>query len=243
MKKFAALLGVSLAFLPAGLLAQDETSPVPSSASALDSRTASSASALDARPMGLTANTTESIATPTPPPAPLTLSQKYMYAVKDAFDPARLLLITTRAAVDQANNTPGAWGGGSSSYGIRVASRLGSDLVSETTAFGVAVLDHEERRYFRLGETSSNWARTRHAVRRAFIARSEHGGEMPAYSNFVAGLTTPFISQAWHPNGVKGMRELRSGSISLGMDAAANLWREFVPDFTKRHQMRKSANP
>jgi hypothetical protein len=218
MKKVAALLVVSLTLLVGGLLAQE----------------AESSSA-----MSLTAGPAPVVATP----APMTLSQKYTYAVKDAFDPARLLKITIRAAVDQANNNPGPWGGGSGSYGLRVASHLGSDLVNESIAFGVSAVDHEERRYFRLGESSSTWTRTRHAVRRAFIARSEHGGEMPAYSNFVSSFSTPFVAQAWRPGGVRGSRELRSGSISMGMDAAANLWREFIPDFTKRHQMRKSANP
>jgi hypothetical protein len=219
MKKVAAQL-VSLAFLlaPAGLLAQDNPSP---------------AAFTPAAPSTPSATT----------PAPLTLGQKYGFAVKDAFDPAHLLLITTRAAVDQASNSPGAWGGGSGSYGMRVASRLGSRLVNENIAFGVAAVDHEERRYFRLGETSSTWTRTRHAVRRAFIAQSERGGEMPAYSNFIANFSTPFIAQAWRPDGVKGMRELRGGSIGMGMDAAANLWHEFMPDFTKHRAPRKSLTP
>jgi hypothetical protein len=218
MKKVSAFLGVSLALLlaPAVLSAQDD----------------SSASAFTPQADLKVATT----------PAPLTLGQKYGFAVKDTFDPAHLLLITTRAAVDQASNSPG-WGGGSGSYGMRVASRLGSRLVDENIAFGVAAVDHEERRYFRLGETSNGWARTRHAVRRAFIAQSERGGEMPAYSNFIASFSTPFVAQTWRPGGVRGMRELRGGSIGMGMDAASNLWREFMPDFTRRRTMRKGANP
>jgi hypothetical protein len=223
MKKAAALLGVVLAFLltPAGLAAQEEPSSVPA--------------------MGLTADSTPS--TTAPPPPPLTLPQKYTFALKDAFQPARLLYIVTRAATDQAADAPSKWGGGADAYGVRVASRLGSSLIKENIAFGVAAVDHEERRYFRLGESSSGWVRTRHAVRRAFIARSEHGGEMLAYSNFISAFTAPFITQAWRPDGVKGGRELRGGSISMGMNAATNLWREFLPDFTKRHQMRHSSNP
>jgi hypothetical protein len=217
MKKSAALLGISVVLLltPAGLLAQDDPPSAPTADASASAKTA----------------------------PPMTLSQKYVYAVKDAFDPTRLLFITTRAAVDQASDNPKPWGGGGASYGARVASRLGSDLVNESIAFGVSAVDHEERRYFRLGENSSGWNRTRHAVRRAFIAQSEHGGEMIAYSNFISSFTTPFVAQAWRPGGLRGSRELRSGSISLGMDAASNLWREFMPDFTKRHQMRKSSNP
>jgi hypothetical protein len=220
MKKVSALLGVSLALLltPAVLPAQDDSSSATAFAPKADIKVATT-------------------------PAPLTLGQKYAFAVKDTFDPAHLLLITTRAAVDQASNSPGGWGGGSGSYGMRVASRLGSRLVDENIAFGVAAVDHEERRYFRLGETSDGWTRTRHAVRRAFIAQSERGGEMPAYSNFIASFSTPFVAQTWRPGGVQGMRELRSGSIGIGMDAASNLWREFMPDFTRRRNMKKASNP
>jgi len=219
MKKISALLGVSLALLltPAVLPAQDDFS-APAFAPKADLKVATT-------------------------PAPLTLGQKYGFAVKDTFDPAHLLLITTRAAVDQASNSPGGWGGGSGSYGMRVASRLGSRLVNENIAFGVAAVDHEERRYFRLGETSNGWARTRYAVRRAFIAQREGGGEMPAYSNFIASFSTPFVAQAWRPGGVRGMRELRGGSIGIGMDAASNLWREFMPDFTRRRTLKKASNP
>jgi hypothetical protein len=241
MKKVAALLGVTLALLPAGLLAQAASPPVPSSASALNSPVAPSASTSDSSAMGLTAGSAMSATNP--PPAPLTLPQKYTYALKDAFQPARLLYLFARAGVDQANDSPKPWGGGTNAYAVRVASRVGSNLVKENIAFGVAAVDHEERRYFRLGESSSGWLRTRHAVRRAFIARSENGGEMLAYSNFVSAFSAPFITQAWRPDGVKGGRELRGGSISMGMNAATNLWKEFIPDFTKRHQMKKSVNP
>jgi hypothetical protein len=222
MKKVAAQL-VSLAFLfaPAGLLAQDDPPPTLSSASALDSPALSLA--VDSTPAATT-------------PAPLTLPQKYTYSLKQIFDPARLLLFGIRAGIDQATGTPGAWGGGTASFGIRTASHFGSGFVRENIAFGIAAMDHEERRYFRLGESSSGWTRTRHAVRHAFIVQNERGGMMPAYSNFIADLGTPFIAQQWRPGGIKGMRELRGGSISLGVDAASNLWREFLPDFAKRRQ-------
>jgi hypothetical protein len=39
------------------------------------------------------------------------------------------------------------------------------------------------------------------------------------------------------------MRELRGGSIGMGMNAATNLWREFLPDFSKRHQAKPSSTP
>jgi hypothetical protein len=239
MKKLAALLGVTLAFLPAALLAQEDSRPAPSSASA--SNAPAPSSAIESPAMGLTAGS--AISATNPPPAPLTLPQKYTYALKDAFQPARLLYLFARAGQDQANDSPKPWGGGLNAYAVRVASRVGSNLVKENIAFGVAAVDHEERRYFRLGESSSGWTRTRHAVRRAFIARSENGGEMLAYSNFISAFSAPFITQAWRPDGVKGGRELRGGSISMGMNAATNLWKEFVPDFTKRHQMKKSLNP
>jgi hypothetical protein len=218
MKTVAALLGVSLAFLvtPADLLAQDNQPPASA-------------------PIG---GSTTSAANP----APFTLSQQYRYALKEAFNPARLLLMTASAAMDQARDVPRAWGGGSAAFGVRVASHLGSDLLEEHIAFGISALDHEDRRYLRLGE-GSDWARTRHALRHAFIVQNERGGTMPAYSNFVADFGTPFIAQQWSPSGLRGTLLWRGGALGLGMDVAANIWREFAPDLMKRHHPKEPSNP
>ena len=60
---------------------------------------------------------------------------------------------------------------------------------------------------------------------------------MPAYSLFVAGFGTPFIAQTWRPEPITAGRELRSGSITLGLAAADNVYHEFWPDIKKKFRL------
>lgn len=174
------------------------------------------------------------------PYVPLTLGQNYAWSIHQMFDPGRLFLVAADAALDHSANNPSAWGQGSEGYAVRVASHLGHEVVRENIAFAVRAFDHEDPRYVRSSEAGLR-KRVGHAAGHAFLARNERGGTMPAYSLFVAGFATPFIAQTWRPEPINAGRELRSGSMAIGLAATGNMYEEFWPDIRKK--LHRSARP
>ena len=170
--------------------------------------------------------------------APLTVWQKYKYSMTDMVSGPHIVAILMRASMDHATETPGGWGTGVDSFGVRMAHHAGRSLLWENMRFGMTAIDHEDPRYFASREKGV-WKRTRSAVWQTFAVRSDSGGTMPAYSRFAADYGTPFLSQQWRPGGMRMGRELRSGSMALGVGAGFNVWQEFWPDMKKRVLSRK----
>jgi hypothetical protein len=167
---------------------------------------------------------------------PLTNKERYYYSVDQIFSIPRLAGIIARASIDQASGTPGAWGGGTEGYALRLASHFGRAFVHENIAFAVRALDHEDPRYFVSGH-GSTWTRIKYATKATFVVRNDNNEMMPAYSRFVADFTMPFISQAWHPEPIRAGRELASGSLGLGMGVVNNVVLEFWPDL--KHKLHR----
>ncbi len=142
-------------------------------------------------------------------------------------------MASARAALDHSDNNPSGWGQGTEGYALRVVSRLGIAAVRENIAFAVRAVDHEDPRYFH-SPSGGVWKRAGYAVKRTFVARSEHGGTIPAYAMLVSSFATPFIAEAWRPEPVRAGRELRTGAVTIGIDAGGNICREFWPDIRKR---------
>jgi hypothetical protein len=171
---------------------------------------------------------------------PLTLGQNYAWSLHQMFDPGRLFVVAANAALDHSVNDPSAWGQGTEGYAVRVASRLGREVVRENIAFAVRAFDHEDPRYVRSSAAGIR-RRAGYAAGRAFLARNERGETMPAYSLFVASLATPFIAQTWRPEPINAGRELRAGSMAIGLAASGNMYEEFWPDIRKK--LRRATRP
>jgi hypothetical protein len=164
---------------------------------------------------------------------PLDLTQKYFYSLNETTGPAQWIGFAVHAAMDQARESPDAWGTGPDSFGMRVANVFGRSLLRGSIAFGVGAFDREDPRYFRL-EKGTSWKRVRYALTRTVMARRADGAWMPAYSRLVADYATPFLAQTWRPENFSVGRGFRGGSVAVGMGFGSNLWREFWPDLKKK---------
>jgi hypothetical protein len=164
---------------------------------------------------------------------PLTSKERYLYSIDQVISLPRLLGIIARTSVDQATDTPSGWGGGTEGYAVRLASHFGRAFVHENVAFAVRAIDHEDPRYFVLGH-GSTWTRVKYATKATFVVRRDNGDMIPAYSRFVADFSMPFISQTWRPDSIHGGRELRSGTMGLGVGVANNVFLEFWPDLKRK---------
>src|ERR1700677_2089626 len=160
---------------------------------------------------------------PVPAFTPLTLRQNYSYTVSQIFGAPALFRIAGRAAIDHLDNDPKGWGSAPTAYAVRFASHLGVTVVRENIAFGIRALDGEDPRYERSGK-GGLWKRTAYATGHTFAVRSAKGALMPAWSMLVAEYSTPFIAQQWRPNGTMGGRELRTGSVGVGLSSIQTLF-------------------
>lgn len=140
------------------------------------------------------------------------------------------------AAVNQARNEPPEWGQGTDAYAVRFASGYGRMLIGHTIRFGVAALDHEDPRFYPSGKTGF-WPRTKSAVVHVFIAPTDSGGEIPAFSRFAAIYGAAFISNAWYPSSrADTYHALLRGSTALSANIGWNVLKEFWPDIRHHHR-------
>lgn len=164
---------------------------------------------------------------------PLDLTQKYFYSFNEMAGPAHWIGFAVHAAMDQVRKSPGAWGNGADSFGVRMANSFGRSFLRQNIAFGVRAFDREDPRYFRM-EQGTGRQRTKYAFTRAFISRKDDGGWMPSYSRLVADYATPFLAETWRPERFGIGPGFRQGSVGVGLGFGSNLWREFWPDLKKK---------
>lgn len=134
------------------------------------------------------------------------------------------------ASVNQARNEPPEWGQGGDSFAVRFASGYGRSLISRTIRFGVAAADHEDPRFYASDEKGF-WRRTKFAVVHVFVAHTDSGGELPAFSRFAGTYGAAFISNEWYPaSRANATHALLRGTTALSASVAWNVFREFWPD-------------
>ena len=179
------------------------------------------------------ASASNSAAGPPQPYTQLDLAQKYLYSFNEMAGPAHWIGFAVHAGMDQFRKSPGAWGNGADSYGVRMANSFGLSFLRQNIAFGVRAFDGEDPRYFRK-EKGTRRERTKYAFTRAFISRKDDGGWMPAYSRLVADYATPFLAETWRPEKFGIGRGFRQGSIAVGIGFGSNLGREFWPDLKRK---------
>jgi hypothetical protein len=168
---------------------------------------------------------------------PLTVGEKYQVALQRTLDPAEILRLTLSAGINQWRDYPSEWGQGWDAFGVRVASALGQQLVRQQIQFAVGAIDHEDPRH-QLSGLTGIWPRARFAIVHTFVARSDSGTNMPAYSRFIGDYGAGFISREWYPDRFHTVGQgLEAGTISLGTDVGMNLLREFWPHRGGRSEM------
>jgi hypothetical protein len=169
----------------------------------------------------------------TPAYTPLTLGEQYRFAFNKTFGGGAIATVMFKSSLDQLRDSPGQWGTNADSFATRAASHFGRSFLRQNIAFGVRALDGEDPRYFASGREGV-WNRTKYALSRTFVVHNAQGGWMPAYSLFVSGYATPFMVNEWRPERRSVPLELRTGTVSIGIAAASNVFQEFWPDAKKR---------
>ena len=148
----------------------------------------------------------------------------YLYST---FGPPALISSAVGAGLDQRKPAPPEWDSGAQGYAERYGWRFGMQLVSQTTAYSLGALIHEDVAYHRCA-CAGLLPRTTHALVSTLTARTTSGRtvfSVPALVSPYAGSFTAV--NAWYPARYEPADALRIGSMSFVFKAAGNLVGEF----------------
>jgi hypothetical protein len=172
---------------------------------------------------------------------PLTVHEKYILSLHQAFDISAHIGDAFQAALQQAGNGQPRYGQGWGAYGERFAAAEGDQITGSILIYGFlpSVL-HEDPRYFRQGR-GSPIARTWYAINRTFVTRRDKGTSGFNASQTFGQLISCGISTSYYPPRDRGVgRVFSNWAVNLGGNSAYNVLSEYYPDLMRglfhRHQ-------
>lgn len=175
---------------------------------------------------------------------PLTVRQKYVLSLHQAFDISAHIGDAFQAALQQAGNGQPRYGQGWGAYGQRFAAAEGDQITGSILIYGVlpSVL-REDPRYFRQGR-GSTIARVWYAINRTFVTRTDKGTYRFNTSETLGQLMSCSISTSYYPPQDRGVdRVFSNWAVNLGGNSAYNVLSEYYPDLMRAvfHHHQKTA--
>lgn len=175
----------------------------------------------------------------------LTSGQKFKVVGRSLIDPSEFVLIAFVAGLGQASNSNPTYGQGADGYGKRYATAYADNAIENFMASAVLPsLLHQDPRYYPLGH-GGFLKRTRHAISRVWITRSDSGQSQFNYSEvFGAGMAAAISTYGYHP-----AREQDAGTVisvwgtQIGWDVGTYMVKEFWPDLRRKHHKDHQNNP
>jgi hypothetical protein len=164
---------------------------------------------------------------------PLTPAQKFKVAAEDSFDRGTFVLAGLFAAESQLTAATPSFGHGVAAYPRYYAAATADFVIGDfmTEAVFPAVL-HQDPRYFRRGSGSA-WSRLGYAVGQILWTHTDSGGTQFNYSEIAGNATAVAIGNAYYADNRTLSGNVSKLSIQLGVDAAANILKEFGPDLDR----------
>src|SRR5271156_5982518 len=130
---------------------------------------------------------------------PLTVREKYILSLHQAFDFSSHIGDAFQSGIQQATNGQPHFGQGWGAYGERFAASEGDQATGSILIYGFlpSVL-HEDPRYFRQGKGTSR-SRVWYAVNRTFVTRRDDGANEFNMSETFGQLASCGISTTYYP--------------------------------------------
>lgn len=169
---------------------------------------------------------------------PLTPSQKFTLFVRNSVHPVTFVLAAWDAGLAQAVDNDPTFGQGAEGYGRRYGAAL-ADRVSDDFfhTFVFPVVFRQDPRYYRQSYGSTR-SRLRHAVAHVFVARSDRGGTMFNYSEWLGTASAVALSNTYHPGHDRGFGPASAHvAIDIGTDAGLDILREFWPEIVRTFKL------
>lgn len=167
--------------------------------------------------------------------SPIAPKQKFTIAAKDSFDYPVYLISGAFAALYQLDDQNPSYGRGLKGYGKRYGAAYGDQAIGNLLAEGLfPTLLHEDPRYFRRG-TGGKWSRTRYALTRVIVSRTDKGNWRFNYAEWLGNGAAAAISNLYYPSDTRDLNDnLEKWGVQVATDAFSNVLKEFWPDVKRR---------
>ena len=125
-------------------------------------------------------------------------------------------------------NSPEEWGSHWEGFGKRFASGTGKTIIKSTAQYGLEEAFKLDSHYYPSKNTSVG-ARVKNALISPVTARDVNGRRVFGFPRIIGTYTGSIVAaETWYPDRYDWKNGVRSGTISLGMNAAFNLVKEFI---------------
>ena len=178
---------------------------------------------------------------------PISMREKFRIATQDSFDRGTVILAAAFAGEGQLTNSNRSFGQGAAGYGRYFGTSYADFVIGNymTEAIYPAFL-HQDPRYFRRG-TGSTWSRFGYAIGQTFWTHTDSGRMQFNYSEILGNSTAVAISNAYYQDNRDASSALTRLATQVGVDAAANILKEFSTDlnhkFFHRHREENGTGP
>jgi len=148
--------------------------------------------------------------------------------VKGVVGPEALVKNVVFAGYATWRNSPEEWGDNWEGFGRRVASGVGKSAIKGTTMYALDEAFKLDSAFYR-SQKKGLGGRLGDALLSAFTARKPDGRKVLGVPRIAGTYASSIIAaEAWYPKRFDYKDGLKSGTISLGLNAVFNVFREFV---------------
>lgn len=154
--------------------------------------------------------------------------QRFDRYVKSIFGPTALARTVVRAGYSTWRNSPVEWGDKWEGFGRRVASGLGKNAIKQTTIYALDETFKLDSRFYRSRKKDFG-SRLANALLSPVTARTASGKRVFGFPRLAGTYASSIIAyETWYPRRYNYKDGLKSATISLGFNAAFNVFKEFV---------------
>jgi hypothetical protein len=147
--------------------------------------------------------------------------------IKSMFSPLALARTVAGAGIGTWKNSPEEWGTKWEGFGRRVASGFGKNIIKQTTMYGLDEAFKLDSAFYRSQKRDFS-SRLGNALISPFTARKENGKRTFGFPRIAATYTSSIAAyETWYPNRFNYKDGIKAGTISLGFNAAFNVFKEF----------------
>jgi hypothetical protein len=148
--------------------------------------------------------------------------------VNGMFGPVALGKTVVSAGYGTWRNSPEEWGDKWEGFGRRVASSLGKSVIKQTTTYGLDEAFKLDSHYYR-SEKKDFGSKLSNALLSTVTARNAKGKKVFGFPRIAGTYTSSIIAaEVWYPARYDWKDGVKSGTVSLGLNAAFNVFKEFV---------------
>ncbi len=158
-------------------------------------------------------------------PKAVTRRKRFMNSIVGPFALGKM---AATGGISTWSNSPAEWGTKWEGFGRRVASNFGKNAIKQTTTYGLDEAFKLDSHFYR-SNSKSVGERVRNALISPVTARDRNGKRVFGFPRVAGAYASSVIAyETWYPDRYNWKHGVRSGTISLGFNAAFNLFREFV---------------